>query len=194
MKPLEDKLSNELDNCILRIIQTNDYVKAFEELHENIRQYNKVINLSPAFFSLTYNALVFTIMMETAKLFDYRNDVISIKNLIEDIKKKNINELEDNISCFKKELEELRPSIKNLRTQRNKILAHIDREYTIDYPKDYPVCWKDIKKLLDFAFRVCNKISLVLKKQNFPENTLNIGDLHKLLEKVNLQNNIIKMT
>lgn len=56
----------------------------FEKLNE---KYNEEINLSPAFYSVTYNSLVTSCFIKLAKLYESSDDVISIGTLLAHCKK-----------------------------------------------------------------------------------------------------------
>lgn len=69
--------------------QTNCYIDIIGQYSKNKSEYSEEMEISGAFYSFTYNALVVAAFMELAKIFDSHKDSNNIKQLM-DICKENI--------------------------------------------------------------------------------------------------------
>ena len=200
-----------LDQYFSRITYTNDCFELYKHLIDSKRKYLAEMNFAPAFFQLTYSSLLHTVFIETAKLFDDKSQT-SLFKLI-NICRENVSlfkttrdigyvdcdtdkyVLEKTISIdFNKELADCRQLLKNvsrerenLRNQRNKYYAHLDEAYKDNngkLEKDFPLSFKDMKKFLQIASEVCNKISVMFDESIYAVQTNNVFDVDNLFKKL----------
>lgn len=200
-----------LDQYFFRITYTNDCFELYKHLIESKTKYFVEMNFAPAFFQLTYSSLLHTVFIETAKLFDNISST-SLFKLIE-ISRQNTSlfktsrdvgyidcdtdkyVLEKTISIdIFSELNDCRQLLKsvskereNLRNQRNKFYAHLDEAYKDNngkLQKDFPLSFKDMKKLLQVASELCNKISLIFDESIHAVQSSNVFDVDNLLKKL----------
>ena len=200
-----------LDQYFSRITYTNDCFELYKHLIDSKRKYIAEMNFAPAFFQLTYSSLLHTVFIETAKLFDDKSQT-SLFKLI-NICRENVSlfkttrdigyvdcdtdkyVLEKTISIdFNKELADCRQLLKNvsrerenLRNQRNKYYAHLDEAYKDNngkLEKDFPLSFKDMKKFLQIASEVCNKISVMFDESIYAVQTNNVFDVDNLFKKL----------
>lgn len=200
-----------LDQYFSRITYTNDCFELYKHLIDSKRKYLAEMNFAPAFFQLTYSSLLHTVFIETAKLFDDKSQT-SLFKLI-NICRENVSlfkttrdigyvdcdtdkyVLEKTISIdFNKELADCRQLLKNfsrerenLRNQRNKYYAHLDEAYKGNngkLEKDFPLSFKDMKKFLQIASEVCNKISVMFDESIYAVQTNNVFDVDNLFKKL----------
>lgn len=200
-----------LDQYFSRITYTNDCFELYKHLIDSKRKYLAEMNFAPAFFQLTYSSLLHTVFIETAKLFDDKSQT-SLFKLI-NICRENVSlfkttrdigyvdcdtdkyVLEKTISIdFNKELADCWQLLKNvsrerenLRNQRNKYYAHLDEAYKDNngkLEKDFPLSFKDMKKFLQIASEVCNKISVMFDESIYAVQTNNVFDVDNLFKKL----------
>lgn len=94
-----------------------------------------------------------------------------------------INVLSD-INKFRIELAEKDRVINNLRGQRDKYYAHLDNKYFNNQQNisiDYPLLFKDVGELLDFAGVICNTLLRDLCGRVISNNSMNYDDIKYIL-------------
>ena len=166
MQPSREKIMENINNLFKSIIFINSCIAIHEEYKFYKGLYAEEINIAVTFFEVTKKATVYSIMMETAKLFEDRYSTNSIKKLINDCKhyqklsdnaiKKHecfddeqiVTECNDNaniseiIKEFNKEYVSLSEIRKNLKDQRHNFFAHNNNDYSGNYTKlqdDFPL-------------------------------------------------------
>ena len=179
-----------LDQYFSRITYTNDCFELYKHLIDSKRKYLAEMNFAPAFFQLTYSSLLHTVLCrENVSLFKTTRDI----GYVDCDTDKYV--LEKTISIdFNKELADCRQLLKNvsrerenLRNQRNKYYAHLDEAYKDNngkLEKDFPLSFKDMKKFLQIASEVCNKISVMFDESIYAVQTNNVFDVDNLFKKL----------
>ena len=145
----KENLVEEIKMYLSHITVAHDYYIARKTLVNSVnsKEFNGIINMAPAFFSATLNALFDSLQLELSKLYcDTQKNEKTLNKLINiaeananlfpmevvyganvedaensefEIKKINI---KNDLSRAKKDLEELKPIIENLNTRRDKKL------------------------------------------------------------------------
>ena len=130
-------------------------------LWKNLRnaKYNSIYERYPNFWGITMSSLQLKWMLWIPKLFEEskksKEEVISIPFLL-----KFIPEGEDK-KKIKKEIDNQKPVLKNLKKWRNKILAHQDKvvaDNIKDFGKKYPIKVEQIEKLLSSITKILGMI------------------------------------
>ena len=140
MSPILDEMKDISDEFLYQIKRYEDYYGAWQELNSAIVQFNKQIYIANDFFSVAYEALLNSMMMELMKLYDQHRDSLSIKKLLRkcqtvkefafvfhDIPEKNAiykNVLVSFGSFLEKET--TKSSLENLITRRDRYYMHND--------------------------------------------------------------------
>ena len=192
------------EKILEHIMFANAYIDVYLTIGRARVDYNEEINYAPGFFSITIMALTNSMFMETGKLIDSHKDVLAFNNLISlckanlDVflehddnnpyseKESKVN-IEEDISQIERVLSELEQVINSLRIQRNKIYAHYDKNYFLDYSillEEHPVSIIDFKKILDSMAYFCNAVLHNLNVTEIYPRHINNDDLIKLLNNV----------
>lgn len=207
----KEDFSNLLKQFFSRITYVTDCFEIYKHLKDLKKKYLKQLNYAPAFFSTITYSLVNTFIIELWKLYDNRS-LTSIWSLIPQsqknkslfMKKHKIGYLdEDTNECkdissvqididnelmdCRKLLNNNAKRIDNLRNQRNKFFAHLDKNYGNNTKKlvdDFPVTFKDIEILLQTANEICNKISVAFDESWHFTKSSNVFDIDNLLKKL----------
>ena len=200
------------------ITMAHSYFIAYKTLIDSIdsEAFNDKINCAPAFFSVTYNALIDCLLLELSKLYcDSHNDERTLKKLInkaetqaklfheaftsganvEDgdkfpsaTKTKKVN-IHEELSSVKQELETLEPIIGKINLRRDKKIAHNDKKYFLkpeQLQNESPLLMEELYKLIHFAGKFCNKLLCYLNGGVVGYNSLQTEDLKQLLLKVSI--------
>lgn len=88
----KEELIKKVDIFMNQARQANCYYSIIKQFEENRNKYNEEMNLSTAFYSCTYNALVVATFMELSKIYDSHRQSSNIQKLIMECK--------NNISYF----------------------------------------------------------------------------------------------
>lgn len=212
----KETLIKEIEMYLRHITMAHNYFIAYKSLIDSIdsEAFNNKINCAPAFFSVTYNALIDCLLLELSKLYcDSHNDERTLKKLInkveakaklfpteitygansEDgekypnsIKTKTVN-IHEKLRTIKQELETLEPIIKKLNLRRDKKIAHNDKKYFLhpeQLQNESPLLMSELHKLIHFAGKICNNLLCYLNGSVVGYNSLQTEDLKELLLKV----------
>ena len=79
-----DEVVHLATNLYEEAFWANSYWKLLQQIHNQVGTYYEEINVSPCFYNIVYNALVKSMLMELAKLYD--TDGISLYDLLTAIK------------------------------------------------------------------------------------------------------------
>lgn len=209
----KENLVEEIKMYLSHITVAHDYYIAWKTLVDSVnsKEFNGKINMAPAFFSVTLNALFDSLQLELSKLYcDTQKNEKTINKLINiaeananlfptdvvyganiedaensefEIKKINI---KNDLSRAKKDLEELKPIIENINTRRDKKIAHNDKKYFLcprEIYIDTPLTMSELHALICFAGDFCNKLLCYLNESIIGYNCFYTEDLKNLLEK-----------
>lgn len=147
------------------------YIDMILEIHTFLKNQHvdkvDLLNIAPAFFGATENALLESGTIRLYKLFDSDNNAITVPKYLNYIEQnlKNIygKDATNNIKKLLKEdrtlLDEYKQSISKLKVVRDKSLAHNDPKYSLkakDIWADAGVTYGDIHKLIKISGEVVN--------------------------------------
>ncbi|MDL2212017.1 hypothetical protein LJB88_03985 [Erysipelotrichaceae bacterium OttesenSCG-928-M19] len=200
----KEELIKKIDIFLNLAIQANCYNLIIKQFSEYKVKYIKQINISNAFYSYTFNALVVATVMELSKIYDSHSQSFNIHDLIIDCNEnieyfsdsllenesatfEKINTSDDSVkenyfTPFKKQLENLEQQINNLKKQRNKIYAHNDKVSEKDLINKFSLYYTDIDLLINFALDFCTFAYSKLTNTRRSTAPLNINDWEKTLE------------
>lgn len=83
----KEKLIKKIEIFMNQAYQANCYFSIIKQFNKNRNIYNNEINLSSAFYTYTYNALIVANLMELSKIYDRHKLSSNIKDLICDCQK-----------------------------------------------------------------------------------------------------------
>lgn len=177
-----------LRKCMYQIRIAIDCCKVFDAIQNAKKDNFDRMKQSEYFFVISIDALAYRANMETAKLFDARNDICfqevwkkfekankifskyegnyyCVSNIVNNSMMCGVFELEEFKNNIHLEFIQYESEITNLRNQRDKILAHNDKKY---YPYqasinlDFPFNGECLENLLDIFQRFCNVLLYAL--------------------------------
>lgn len=183
------------------------FVKLFRRLYERRVDRLEEINIAPAFFQITTDALLSAIILWVDKLFDERgergifNFLMFIENnrnilAIEQLKRrKNYPDGHRMLNRDPITIEMINESrryiqnldcLQNFRTLRDKFYGHFDREYFFDRERmaNEAPTWGDLEKVTVVISDVINRYSAAYDGQLFVLEPENINDLDYLLDRL----------
>jgi hypothetical protein len=202
----------------------NDYRKYLREevhrFHDHITVYRQVqelkydqletMNLAPAFFRVTEDALFTSIVLWADKLFDEKGErgFFNFLTLIENNRKwLSVSELQRRrtypddhwmlegrtpitISTIEKDRQKIRDleALESFRLRRDKFHGHFDKKYFFDRSRlgaEAPIRWFDLNEAGKVMGNIINDYSTDFDGVSYSWETLNIGDLEVLLDHVN---------
>lgn len=180
-------------------------VNLFRRLYQRSVDRLEEINIAPAFFKITTDALFSTVILWVDKLFDERgergifNFLMFIENnrnilAIEQLKRrKNYPEGHwmlnrdpitlDMINGDRRYIQNL-DCLQNFTTLRDKFYGHFDKEYFFDRERmaNEAPTWGDLEKVTEVISHVINRYSAAYDGQLFALEPENINDLDYLLD------------
>lgn len=166
------------------------------------------MNISPAFFSVTTDALISAIILWTDKLFDehaergifnflkfieYNQGMFAIEQLK---RRRNYPAGHWMLDREPIKLEKIKADRKRIRefvclqsfqTRRDKFHAHFDKEYFFDRERlanEVPLTWGDLEKVVEILGEIINHYSAAYDGQLFSLTPMNINDLDYLLDRL----------
>lgn len=211
----KDELKKLIENYLYRIVNANDQYRLYCYLHERKADRLEELNMAPAFFSTVFDSLKQCFVIEIFKLYDINSDtgLIKLFNICMNCSKlfpnkrynefhqtdlktgKTVDTLRDEIKIdvmqdinkLRKELIDKESIVNNLRGQRDKFYAHLDKKYFMnkrDLSKDFPVSFDDVELLLDFAGEMCNTLLLDLCGEAIFYQSSNYDDVKNILDQL----------
>jgi hypothetical protein len=214
----KEEIEKRIRALLLRITHVNDCFELYRYLIQSHEKHSGIINTAPAFFQLTEYSLQHTLMIELAKLYDENKDnKTGLKKLLNQCKQDKeiflteysdvyidcetdqpvvagiypVNVLDD-ISIFECELATKTQKIINLKGQRDKWYAHLDKKYE-DVQKireTFPMSFNDVEELIQFAGRICNRLLVDLNRGTVVTKSTNNLDVEKIfIQMERLKNN-----
>lgn len=181
----KEELEKIIESYCSRITYLNDCFMLHMLMINSQKDYLSEINEFPAFYQLSEKSFIHICIIELAKLYEYSDKSVSgiekLINLCEANQnlflKKVHNELTDcennevvrsydikidikkDITEARSKLKDLCPIISNLKGQRDKFYAHLDKAYQNNpnaLVTDYPLNYGEIKKLIHTVTLICN--------------------------------------
>ena len=205
----KEMISTDIEIYVAKITYINSCIEIYDYLDISRVWHNEKVNIAPAFFGLTMSTLARSLILETCILFGQKedksikkllnicennmkimgNDIVSrssvenngVKQVIKTSERINIKKT---ISDLKNEHCGLSDIVDKIKLQRDKVLAHSDKEFFYDIKKmsrENPVSTSDCKILMDFALRTCNLFYKVLNDgRTFTGIYKNVNDIECL--------------
>jgi hypothetical protein len=209
LKPEMEKKFDEY-RCYLKYEASRlaSYVFLYRRLHERRVDRLDEMNIAPAFFQLTTDALKSAVILWVGKLFEDKAErgIFNFLKFIEHNKGIfEIGELKrrkgypdghwmlDREPITSKTIEEHRKRIKNLqclqnfKTQRDKFFAHFDKRYFFDRERldqEAPLTWGDLEIVIESLKDIINHYSSAYDGQLLALKPININDLDRLLDRL----------
>ena len=188
------------------------YVRLYRRLHERKADRLKEMNIAPAFFSTTVDALFSAIVLWVDKLFGDRSErgLLNFLSFIEqnreifDIRElqRRKNYLDDHwmlqnrepvtfasIQKDRKRIAEFKP-LKSFKLRRDKFQAHFDKEYFFERNKlhsDAPLTWEDLEQAIQLGKEILNSYSADYDGNTHAVEPINAGDVDHLLDHLHVQ-------
>lgn len=189
------------------------YVRLYRRLHELRADRLTEMNIAPAFFLTTIDALFSAIVLWVDKLFGERSERGLVNFLVfvehhRDIL--NIRELQrrnnhpddhwmlqnrqsvtiDRIQADRTRITEFKP-LASFRLRRDKYHAHFDRDYFFDRSKlqeDAPLTWRDLEQVVQLGKDILNAYSADYDGNLHSIEPINAADVDHLLDQLHRQN------
>ena len=83
------------NNIYEEALRANTYWELIKQYHTNVDKYNSEMNYSPAFYQVIYTALVESLFLNLAKIYDVDENSITIKTLLKSLEAITVNDLDD---------------------------------------------------------------------------------------------------
>ncbi|MBI3937632.1 MAG: hypothetical protein HY323_11705 [Betaproteobacteria bacterium] len=184
------------------------YIKLYRRLHERRTDRLDEMNIAPAFFSVTTDALFSAIVLWVDKLFDehsergffnfltfveYNREMLSIAELQRRKGYPNGHWMLDRLPITLEVVNEDRARLKNLaclaafKLRRDKFHAHFDKDYFFDrerFSKEAPITWGEAEELIKVMAEIINHYSSAYDGRLFSLEPININDLDHLLNRL----------
>lgn len=177
-----------LRKCMYQIRIAIDCCKVYDAIQNAKKDNFNKMKQSEYFFAISINALAYRANMETAKLFDARNDICfqkvwehfinsskmfskyegnyyCVSSIMNNSVMCGVFELEKFKNAINSEFLQYKCEITNLLAQRDKVMAHNDKKY---YPYqasinvDFPFNGECLENILDIFQRFCNVLLYTL--------------------------------
>lgn len=182
------------------------YISLYRHLHERMRDRLNEMNISPAFFQVTIDALFTAIVLWVDKLFGTTSErgFVNFLSFIENnLKVFSIDELKKR-KCYpdghwmlnrdpitfqiiqkdRLKIEKLE-SLQKFKLRRDKFHAHFDKKYFFNKTKlgeDAPIKWKDLNNILDTMADILNTYSAAYDGNVYHLKPSNIHDVGRTLD------------
>lgn len=201
------ELKEKINRYCSRITYINDCFNLHKLMISSQKEHRAEINEFPVFFNISNKSFVHVCIIELAKLYEYKSDsgiekLITICDANQNLFLKKIpNEITDcdtdkiirnydikidiqkDIQDAKNKLESLETVIENLKGQRDKFYAHLDKEYSENpsaLTKNFPLNYEEIKNLIDTATSICNRFYKDLCRTEYVCQTMNWDDINNV--------------
>lgn len=159
------------------IISLNSFLELYVHIRKKRNDRLQILNKAPAFFRLTQESLLTSVIVGLAKIYEKRNrrgrTIYNFLNYIEanyrvifsnnpELITKQLRDYEittELIKEHKSQLEEQEPLLDNLFAWRDKSFAHIDKKYFEERSslgEDYPLTIKQLRYLIELLAKILN--------------------------------------
>jgi hypothetical protein len=196
------------------LVEANIHYKLHRDLVESIEEYNKELNQSTAFWSLTIRSHLDISMYRLCKIYDQHSQSLNLKNLLDTIKK-NIGifdipdfkeRLKDNPFVASLSKEPRKPDKKQLEADidfvtaktnplvsnlingwRNNLLAHIGSRPIVqskNIAADYPITSEEVKELLTSGMSILNRYSHLFSASTYSTQMIGHDDYKFVLKSI----------
>ncbi|MCE5344322.1 MAG: hypothetical protein LLF96_12175 [Eubacteriales bacterium] len=193
-----ESITTIMETILDHVIYAHDCFIAYFSIYDELQKNDKVINLSPGFFTITMCSLAQTMNMTLARLYcDIGSNDVCIKTLIRSCKsyaseKPNdlcSNQINDLVNQFDNDLISLTISIEKLKKRRNKVYAHNDYASIINPEKNQailPLDKEEISRLLILIGDFTSKLNNIIVSKIVMPYSKNSNDLEILFQHIRL--------
>lgn len=200
-----DEYREQLHSELRRLV---DYARVYRRLHERKADRLRELNIAPAFFGTTMDALYSGIIIWAHKLFDPCGErgFWHFLSLVENNRteftvaalkaRRNyadghwmLNRTDIIYEDIQRFRDEIRASeaLKRIKLRRDKYYAHFDKAYFLSkaqFAEETPLEWADLDVLLELGRKIINECSVAFDGKSYSVEPLNIHDIDRLLHKL----------
>ena len=202
---VEREFEKYRESLHLEVQRLASYISLYRHLHERMRDRLNEMNMSPAFFQVTIDALFTAIVLWVDKLFGKNSErgFLNFLSFIENNRKIfSIDELKRRkgypdghwmlnrepitfrtIEIDRQRLEQM-GSLPHFKLRRDKFHAHFDKEYFFNTSKlaeDAPIKWEDLNHVVDTMADILNTYSAAYDGNVYHIAPSNINDIDRIL-------------
>jgi hypothetical protein len=207
---IEKKFKVYYDKLIWETLHARTHLKLWEQLEKYRSNYLKELNQAPHFFQFTAKAHLDDCLLILARVLGKNAESLSIWEFLnfielnldifsnasyskrvasrlynENLTTSHIPITMIELSKDRTKLNNLESIVKNLKTRRDKTLAHIDLKFisqkkTIN--KDFPLQSEQIQSVIDIVFEILNRYSSSFESSIFSKEFLGENDLQYVMD------------
>lgn len=185
------------------IISLNSFLELYIHIRKRRNDRLEILNKAPAFFQLTQESLLTSVIIGLAKIYEKRNKrgrtIYNFLNFIEanhkgifsnnpELLKKQLRDYEITTELIKGhilQLEEQESLLDNLFAWRDKSFAHMDNKYFKDrglLGEDYPLTIKQLRYLIELVAEILNKYGGAYNGTFQSIKATNVTDIDRILD------------
>ena len=145
--------------CIIEALDCINEVDAMYQIFGNDK-HKDAFKKAPHFFTTVRQAMVYLYHIDISKLFDSDTNVLSFIKFINFLQKEGYVKREAYIN-YKMHYRRAKADIDAIKSRRNKILAHTDREHAFNihtFQKEHGFNLKRVNDLLAVMLDICNSV------------------------------------
>lgn len=193
------KIENMTELLWIEVVKANSYFDLINLISNYKKDYSKEMNLSLAFYNVTYMGLIDACFSIVSRLYD-KNGKNTIGNLLDYCKKNPIlivsiqNEIwkkeisvdyfESTLNKIEDDYETIKDKVDNLKSVRDKVISHNDFNSganRVKYIEENPISYEDMKELIGFSSVFVQLIIAYITTVNRDVHANNITDLKNTL-------------
>ncbi|WP_227936021.1 AbiU2 domain-containing protein [Alkalihalobacillus deserti] len=184
------------------IISINSFLELYIHIRKKRNDRLEILNKAPAFFQLTQESLLTSVIIGLAKIYEKRNKKgRTIFNFLDFIEANYKGIFSNNLELMKKQsrdyeitnelisehkllLEKQEPILNNLFAWRDKSFAHMDKKYFDDrglLGEDYPITIEQIRHLIELLTDILNKYGGAYNGNIQIVKATNVTDIDRIL-------------
>jgi hypothetical protein len=184
----------QFDRVINLVVMGNAHLTLWKGLSDRLRGDPKqlVSNVAPTFFGMTLESHLSTAFLYAAKIFDGHRDSLNIEYVLRraeaerrSLPQNAVKPLEESLLAAKNKMPELKSALEAVRTRRDKVLAHLDKE-VVSKPsqvaQDSEITVSELQKIFDYAWEILNGVSAFYWSFSFSHELLDIDDYEGVLD------------
>ncbi|MFC0525514.1 hypothetical protein ACFFGV_18170 [Pontibacillus salicampi] len=186
------------DGLIQEVISLNSFLELYVHIRRKRNDRLEILNKSPAFFQLTQESLLTSVIVGLTKIFERRNKngrtIYNFLNYIEwnykgiFLNKPKLNTTEITVDIIKEQrfkLEQQDHLLNNLFAWRDKSFAHMDKKYFEDRAQlgeDFPLTIKQLRLLIELVAEILNVVEGAYSDSSWSFNATNVTDIDNILD------------
>lgn len=180
-----------------QIMSLNSFLDLYIHIKKRSNDRLEILNKAPAFFNLTQESLLTSIIIGLAKIYEKRNKkgrtIYNFLNFIDAnqngiFTKKQLRDYEITTELIKGhilKLEEQEPLLDNLFAWRDKGFAHMDNKYFEDrglLGEDFPLTIKELRYLIELVAEILNTYGVAYNETFQSIKATNVTDIDRILD------------